>query len=633
MKALVKTGADTWHTPKGGNAHYCAAEVATAKRLLEALDGPISLGIYLRLKYVRDDPNLWGDIANAEVCAGDYVTLLLGDRVATSRFADDYAAVSLLRKSPNIPSNVDGHVVAVTKSLEAEARCAETNGRLHLDAIWDRRPEFYSRFKRLLRRMMGDLTESVLTEITGSLRLTGGSTVGMDKAYGITQSGKFRSSLTSTRELFPLVKSLFADLRNPQDLEHDATAVPYKIGIVEGEIFGSVPKTAKTRRGIAPQPSVNLMLQAAIGDYLQKRLAKFGFDISDQGLNQILAKQAYALGLSTIDLSMASDLISRELVRDCVSPRWYSLLSLARCGRLTVTIDDKTPELTINLERFSSMGNGFTFALETLIFGALIRAVVPSEEWLLTSAYGDDLIVPKAYFAAVVEGLEYLGFKTNDTKSYRDGDFFESCGTDWFRGQNVRPIFFSRSNEDDEGIPIYVSLANAIRVYAKRRGIFGTCDARFQGAWQFAYDRVPKRWKIAVPASLGDVGIITERPSLVQRGHFGILVRHYNVESKTVDMVDDATVKALLAAASGRLSSVYIDGLTDQIFQSLEDMTDVPWDSLYPEGPYRPVSSLEIPRCNLSPQHGFKDTIRNQYGWPMSKTTQVSTWDMGWEWL
>ena len=65
------------------------------------------------------------------------------------------------------------------------------------------------------------------------------------------------------------------------------------------------------------------------------------------------------------------------------------------------------------------MGNGYTFELETLIFYALIRAVVGKES--TASVYGDDLIYPSCHTREVRALLNFVGFATNEEKSFPVG--------------------------------------------------------------------------------------------------------------------------------------------------------------------------------------------------------------------
>jgi hypothetical protein len=141
--------------------------------------------------------------------------------------------------------------------------------------------------------------------------------------------------------------------------------------------------------------------------------------------------------LATIDLSSASDTVAREVVRFLMPESWYERLDL--CRSKVGELDGKW----LRYEKFSSMGNGFTFELETLIFWGLAIACVRScgLETDKVRVYGDDIIVPVDAYDFLVEVLSYCGFTTNSSKSYKSGAFRESCGKDYFNGHEVRPFF------------------------------------------------------------------------------------------------------------------------------------------------------------------------------------------------
>jgi hypothetical protein len=101
------------------------------------------------------------------------------------------------------------------------------------------------------------------------------------------------------------------------------------------------------------------------------------------------------------------------------------------------------------LEKFSSMGNGYTFELETCVFACLIaaclqlkgRAGVLGHDFFV---YGDDLIVPSDTAKLVIDTLAWVGFKVNSDKSFTDGSFRESCGGDYLRGEPVRAFYLKQ---------------------------------------------------------------------------------------------------------------------------------------------------------------------------------------------
>jgi hypothetical protein len=140
--------------------------------------------------------------------------------------------------------------------------------------------------------------------------------------------------------------------------------------------------------------------------------------------------------LATLDLKSASDLIAYEVVRELLPSGWFFMLASARSP--TFTIENRT----FPLGKFSSMGNGFTFELESLIFYSVSLAVKEHLGSVFTvSAYGDDLVIPTECTLLTTTLLEKLGFEVNTSKSYSQGPFRESCGKDYFNGVNVRPYF------------------------------------------------------------------------------------------------------------------------------------------------------------------------------------------------
>lgn len=194
-----------------------------------------------------------------------------------------------------------------------------------------------------------------------------------------------------------------------------------------------VPKNAKTHRSIVKEPSLNTMIQLALGDYMAGRLHAFGIDIRNQEINKSLAKEGSLTGeLSTLDLSSASDTISFEIVHELLPLEWAFMLTTCRSDKVLLDAE------RVNLEKFSSMGNGYTFPLETLIFWALASSAAEDG---FASVYGDDIIVGTHSVNRVMRLLEVCGFEINRKKSYWTGSFRESCGGDFLRGIDIRPYY------------------------------------------------------------------------------------------------------------------------------------------------------------------------------------------------
>ena len=97
---------------------------------------------------------------------------------------------------------------------------------------------------------------------------------------------------------------------------------------------------------------------------------------------------------------------------------------------------------------FSSMGNGYTFALETLIFSAAVYAV-GGELGVDSHVYGDDIILPTILSSKLMKLINACGFIPNEEKSFFESTYTrESCGTDFLKGCNIRPVFLKITLKD-----------------------------------------------------------------------------------------------------------------------------------------------------------------------------------------
>lgn len=201
--------------------------------------------------------------------------------------------------------------------------------------------------------------------------------------------------------------------------------------IVEPNRMVMVPKSAKIDRPIAAEPTLNSFIQQGFGRYIRSRLKQAGVDLDDQTINQDLAGVAQHLSLATIDLSSASDTLCTNLVKLLLPREWFEALDSVRCKSTAFK------GRRFRLSKFSSMGNAFTFELESLIFHALISVACTG----VTSVYGDDLIVKQSEYETALAVLDWAGFIPNASKSYGSGRFYESCGRHYFDGVDVAPCF------------------------------------------------------------------------------------------------------------------------------------------------------------------------------------------------
>lgn len=209
----------------------------------------------------------------------------------------------------------------------------------------------------------------------------------------------------------------------------------------DGNKITTVPKTALTDRTIAIEPLLNVFLQLGVDSVFRHRLkTRWNIDINDQTKNQVLAKEgSVSNNYATLDLSNASETVALKICEIFLPDLWYNLLLDLRSpiGNLK---DEK-----ISYEKMSSMGNGFTFALETVIFAALTRAAMKrTNSSGEIAVYGDDIVVPSTAAPYLIELLSLSGFALNADKSFISGPFRESCGKDFYLGLDVRPVFLKR---------------------------------------------------------------------------------------------------------------------------------------------------------------------------------------------
>lgn len=213
---------------------------------------------------------------------------------------------------------------------------------------------------------------------------------------------------------------------------------PWKgiLTVVHGEL-DFVPKNYKTHRSIVMEPTLSGALQKTVGTVLKRKLLRAGIDLTSQDINRERARVGSLTGAyATLDLSRASDSVAYELVRELLPRDWFELLDMLR----TPVVRYKNH--LVELEKFSSMGNGYTFELESLIFYSIAYAVAVIEGHSRDiSVYGDDIIVTAPLGASLAHWLPVFGFTLNTEKSFMQGPFRESCGFDSFLGVDIRPYY------------------------------------------------------------------------------------------------------------------------------------------------------------------------------------------------
>lgn len=250
---------------------------------------------------------------------------------------------------------------------------------------------------------------------------------------------------------------------------------------VRGNRLSFVPKSKDISRTICTEPILNMLFQKGIAGVLNGRLAEVaGIDFTVQPDRNVALARAGSIdgSFGTIDLSSASDSVSLALLRDLLPAE--PLNWLLRC-RSPLTVLPNGEELELHM--ISSMGNGYTFPLQTIIFTALVLSVYkiygirperPRSASRTRSGslgnyavFGDDIIVDHRVYNVVVRCLELLGFTVNKDKSFNEGHFRESCGSDFWSGHNVRGVYIKTLRDDMDSY----SAINRLNRWSARHGI------------------------------------------------------------------------------------------------------------------------------------------------------------------
>lgn len=273
----------------------------------------------------------------------------------------------------------------------------------------------------------------------------------------------------------PALQFLFLQAIDSDPLWSDVESIRRQFrttSVARGSRLSFVPKTAKISRTICTEPVLNMLFQKGIAFNLEQRLQWIcGIDLGKQpDKNRKLAQLGSKNGkFGTIDLSSASDSMSIGLVKNMFPRRVNDVLGMCRCP-LTILPDGTEVELHM----MSSMGNAFTFPLQTLFFYSIVYGAYrtldihferPFRQSLGNFAvFGDDIIVRKEAYNFVCRLLSICGFKVNVDKSFNEGIFRESCGHDYFDGHNVRGVYIQSLLSDGDRY----SAINRLNVWSAR---------------------------------------------------------------------------------------------------------------------------------------------------------------------
>jgi len=307
---------------------------------------------------------------------------------------------------------------------------------------------YYKALQLLFQRVFGAVCQTVEEDIYNDKLIpkhgpgsTADGLIGNDKYHQIEWTQRLEY-------LFPFGENLYPNWRHfdaaPVDILEPGRERPVRVILV--------PKTLKTPRVIAVEPTCMQYTQQAILESLVRAIGGsdilqylIGFD--DQIPNQVLASYGSSSGeLASLDLSEASDRVSNQLVRALFSPypHLFEGLDATRSRKA-----DVPGYGVLRLSKFASMGSALCFPIEAMVFLTIILYGIERElnrplanrdlKSLIgrVRVYGDDIIVPVEYVRSVAGSLQTFGFVVNAEKSFWTGKFRESCGKEYYAGEDV----------------------------------------------------------------------------------------------------------------------------------------------------------------------------------------------------
>jgi hypothetical protein len=441
-----------------------------------------------------------------------------------------YSATKFLSKFEGLTLEYDLAEVALKKFFEFELLCKQTNGRfrnLSTDPLY--KGSVVWLHNAVIRKIESVLGQFCPEEFASAPDWGPGAST-LIKRRDASSAIKFQNETGITRDLYSLLPNELLEKIYPHWSKH-LQLQGYPQFQVGSKVI-TVPKDATTDRVIAVEPGINIWFQKSLGSMINRRLLRFGVDLRHQERNQNFALLGSKLGsIATVDLSSASDSISQSVVEALFPPQWYSVLD--SCRTKYGLVKDKT----VRWEKFSSMGNGFTFSLESLIFYAVAFCCTEyvHADTNHVSVYGDDIIVPVSAFRLLSEVLSFYGFRVNGTKSHFDSMFRESCGSHYYSGFDVKPIYVKRRVSSLLSV---FRLANAIRRQASRSWNNMACDASSRPVFEYLVQSVPKGLRLRIPDGQGDGGFVSNfdeaTPSRARHGVEGHRYRALEERSKSV---------------------------------------------------------------------------------------------------
>jgi len=238
-----------------------------------------------------------------------------------------------------------------------------------------------------------------------------------------------------------------------------------------------VPKDSRGPRLISMEPLEKQYIQqgqlkALVRHIESNKLTGGRVNFTSQEVNRRLAQLGSETRYwATLDLSEASDRVSCKLIEQ-IWPETalrYLFASRSSCTQLPQWAGGRT----VILKKFAPMGSAVCFPVEALTFWALCVSAIETADPStsadsLVYVYGDDIIVPVEYVDVVREVLEGSLLKVNQSKSFSQGYFRESCGMDAYQGVDVTPVRFKKTWSDQPTALRYVAFCDQAAQFWQR---------------------------------------------------------------------------------------------------------------------------------------------------------------------
>lgn len=322
------------------------------------------------------------------------------------------------------------------------------------------------RARGIIQQIIGD---SPTTSVLENATFTGGASTSRKRKESFVELKVIPTweSLNCTNNAYPFFK-LWTDnclLAYSEAIEIGAIR---DVRISEHARWSSVPKESEMDRAIVVGNDVNVALQRGVGIVLRNSLLRYGIDLRDQSRNRELARMASIDDtLVTHDAVDSSNRIVFECVKMLLPRKWFQYLD---------AISERTCTLPSGevhrLHLFSSMGNGFTFELQSLLYFALAVASGSKPIAAAVNAglgvYGDDVIIESEAYGNFLSLIAFFGMEANLEKSYSAGIFRESCGGHYMFGSDITPFFLRAEFGHDPSV--HYKFCNELVSWCERNG-------------------------------------------------------------------------------------------------------------------------------------------------------------------